>query len=216
MCGGSKSAQMKTRVGLSNGKGRADSLFNGVPVAGAQMPDDGQLRTMGCQNVCSEARFCAESGRSPVQENVICCVWRLGQLRGKNTDDRIRRSARYVALAITTAGRTFVSWAPTRTPTTTSPGFNPGPLILQRRAVAATRLGTHSGPHRTRNRTSRSACSAQVPLIVPRARIALSLHPEVGDGRRPPTKLPSRLAAFPYPYTQYKTIGAVGLFHLAV
>ena len=49
------------------------------------------------------------------------------------------RSARYVALAITTTGRTCVSWAPTRRPTTMSAGLNPGPLIPQRRGPAATR-----------------------------------------------------------------------------
>jgi len=48
------------------------------------------------------------------------------------------RAARYVALAMTTAGRTLVSWAPTKTPTTTSPGFNPDPLIPQRRSGVGT------------------------------------------------------------------------------
>src|SRR5579863_4519614 len=116
------------------------------------------------------------------------------------------RSARYVALAITTAGRTFVSWAPTRMPTTTSPGFNPGPLTPLHRGVAETQLGTRSGLDRTRNPTSRSAGWVPVPLIVPRARKVPSRYPEAGVGRRPTAKLPARLAAFPYPYTQYMAI----------
>src|ERR1039458_1251417 len=45
-------------------------------------------------------------------------------------------STKYVLLAITTAGRTFVSTAPANTPTTTSPGFNEHPQRL-RHSVAS-------------------------------------------------------------------------------
>jgi hypothetical protein len=77
----------------------------------------------------------------------------------------MRAFGEYVALAIATAGRTLVSCAPTRMPTTTSPGF-PGPLIPQRRGEAM-RLCIHSGRHRTRNLTSRSCGSARAPLTAP-------------------------------------------------
>ena len=113
------------------------------------------------------------------------------------------RSARYVALAITTAGRTLVSWAPTRMPITTSPGFNPDPLIPQHRSGARMRPCNRSYLHRSRNRTSRFYGSARVPLIAPPARIVPSPRPEATVGRHPPMKLPARLAAFPYPCIQY-------------
>jgi hypothetical protein len=45
----------------------------------------------------------------PVLEDMIRRARRFGQLRGENPYHRIRRSARYVALAMTTAGRTLVS-----------------------------------------------------------------------------------------------------------
>src|SRR5271165_2714115 len=116
-----------------------------------------------------------------------------------------------MALAITTTGRTLVSWAPTRTPTTTSPDLNPGPLIPPRRAAAAMRPRIHSGLHRTRNRTSRSSGSERVRLTAPRARIVLSPRPEAGGGTHPPTKLLARLDAFPYPVPSIAANGSVGL-----
>src|SRR5579871_2372676 len=124
---------------------------------------------------------------------------------------------RYVALATTTAGRTLVSRAPTRTPMTTSPGVNPGPLILQRRGAAGRRLGNLSGLRRTRHPTSQSASSARVPLVAPQARKVLKRRLGAGGGTHLLVKLPARLAAFPYPYTQY-TAGSPlpRFFHPAV
>ena len=120
------------------------------------------------------------------------------------------RSSRYVALAITTAGCTLVSRAPTRMPTTTSPGFRPGPLIPPPQDGAARRLGIRSGRHRTTNQTSRSFGSARTRLAAPPGRIASSPHLEAGVGRRRLVRLLARLAAFPYPAFNIAAIGSLG------
>jgi len=44
---------------------------------------------MGGQHLRAEAGFCAESGRSPVQENVICYAGRFRQLRSENPDQHV-------------------------------------------------------------------------------------------------------------------------------
>src|SRR5664279_6194171 len=72
-----------------------------------------------------------DSARSPAD----CQSWRtqsvevvdLGCLVVRMPTRTSGCSTRYVLLAITTAGRTFVSTAPANTPTTTSPGFNVHP-----------------------------------------------------------------------------------------
>src|ERR1017187_4026292 len=81
-----------------------------------------------------------DSARSPAD----CQSWRaqsvevggLGCLVVRMPTRTSVCSTKYVLLAITTAGRTFVSTAPANTPTTTSPGFNEHPQRL-RHSVAS-------------------------------------------------------------------------------
>ena len=121
--------QWSVPAGSLHGKSRADARSHGIPVANTEMADYAQLRTVSGQHICSEARLCAESGVPGV----------LGTFVVRIPTTASGRSARYVALAMTTAGRTLVSWAPTRTPTTTSPAFNCDPQIPQRRSGAGMR-----------------------------------------------------------------------------
>jgi len=97
--GASMPQQMNTRRGCIrivgaggslHGKCRADTRSHGIPVARTEMADYAQLRTVSSQHVGAEARLCAESGRSPVLENVISRAWRSRQLRRENPYHCIR------------------------------------------------------------------------------------------------------------------------------
>ena len=70
--------------GSLHGKGRADARSHSIPVARTEMADYAQLRTVSSQHVGAEARLRAESGGSPVLENVISRAWRSRQLRREN------------------------------------------------------------------------------------------------------------------------------------
>jgi hypothetical protein len=90
-------------AGSLHGKGRADARSHSIPVARTEMADYGKLRTVSSQHVGAEARLRAESGGSPVLENVISrarrprqlrrqnpyyCVRTLGEIRGARNNDR--------------------------------------------------------------------------------------------------------------------------------
>lgn len=67
----------------------ARTRSHSIPVSGIEMADYAQLRTMRRQHIGAETGFRPESGRSPVQKNVICCSRGIRQLHGENTDQDV-------------------------------------------------------------------------------------------------------------------------------
>lgn len=70
--------------GWLHGESCADAFTHSLPVAHTEMTDYAQLRTVSSQHVGAEARLRAESGGSPVLENVITRAWCSRQPRCEN------------------------------------------------------------------------------------------------------------------------------------